>query len=76
MIVLPKKGAVQFKVLFAIAQFNSKKDYYAALNIAKTDDQNLIKKAYYTLAKKYHPDLNGGKDDKFKEVNEAYEVQQ
>ena len=53
-----------------------KRDYYEVLGIAKgaTDDE--IKKAYRSLAKKYHPDINKAPDaaEKFKEVNEAYEI--
>lgn len=54
----------------------SKRDYYEVLGIAKDSDAKQIKKAYRTLAKEHHPDRNGGKgsDEKFKEVQEAYEV--
>ncbi|CAD8159016.1 unnamed protein product [Paramecium octaurelia] len=65
---------LSYKSLYGIAKFNQLKDYYAILNISKTNDQPTIKKAYYALAKKFHPDVNQGKEDKFKEVNEAYEV--
>ncbi|MCD8311694.1 MAG: molecular chaperone DnaJ [Firmicutes bacterium] len=54
-----------------------KRDYYEVLGVAKNATDNEIKKAYYTLAKKYHPDANPGDkaaEEKFKEVNEAYAV--
>ncbi len=54
-----------------------KRDYYEVLGLGKDADEASIKKAYRTLAKKYHPDMNPGDAEaevKFKEVNEAYEV--
>ena len=55
----------------------SKRDYYEVLGIEKGADEAAIKKAYRALAKKYHPDVNPGDksaEEKFKEVNEAYQV--
>ncbi len=53
-----------------------KRDYYEVLGIDKNADDAAIKKAYRTLAKKYHPDVSAEPDAeaKFKEVQEAYEV--
>ena len=50
------------------------KDYYDILGVAKTANEEDIKKAYRKLAHKYHPDKSGGDETKFKEVNEAYQV--
>ncbi|MDD7363806.1 MAG: DnaJ domain-containing protein [Peptoniphilus sp.] len=53
------------------------KDYYKTLGVGKDADQKTIKKAYRKLAKQYHPDLHPDDkkaQDKFKEINEAYEV--
>lgn len=53
-----------------------KKDFYAVLGVEKTATPEELKKSYRKLAQKYHPDLNKevGSEDKFKEVNEAYEI--
>ncbi len=56
---------------------DSKKDYYEVLGLDKSASADDIKRAYRTLAKKYHPDMNPGDKEaeiKFKEVGEAYEV--
>ena len=55
----------------------NKRDYYEVLGVDKSASEADIKKAYRSLAKKYHPDVNPGDataEAKFKEVNEAYEV--
>ncbi|MBE7020358.1 MAG: molecular chaperone DnaJ [Ruminococcaceae bacterium] len=54
-----------------------KRDYYEVLGVSKTATPEEIKKAYRQLAKKYHPDVNPDNkeaQEKFIEVNEAYEV--
>ncbi len=55
-----------------------KRDYYEVLGVNKNSTDDEIKKAYRSLAKKYHPDLNRDNpkvaEAKMKEINEAYEV--
>jgi molecular chaperone DnaJ len=50
------------------------KDYYNILGVEKTASVDEIKKAFRKLAHKYHPDKPTGNEEKFKEVNEAYQV--
>jgi molecular chaperone DnaJ len=57
-----------------------KRDYYETLGVERTASDDELKKAFRKLARQYHPDLQAGDaqkkaaEDKFKEVNEAYEV--
>src|SRR5512143_3839632 len=53
------------------------KDYYQSLGVSKTASAEEIRKAFRSLARKYHPDVAKNKaeaEEKFKEINEAYEV--
>ena len=53
------------------------KNLYEILGIEPTDDLSKIKSAYRSLARKYHPDLNGGNElfaKKFKEISQSYEI--
>lgn len=55
----------------------NKRDYYEVLGVSRDADEATLKKAYRTLAKKYHPDANPGDkeaEQKFKEASEAYSV--
>ncbi len=52
------------------------RDYYEVLGVPRTATQEEIQRSYRKLARKYHPDVSKaeGAEDKFKEINEAYEV--
>jgi DnaJ-class molecular chaperone len=52
------------------------KDYYRLLGVERSADEKTLKSAYRKLARKFHPDVSKGKDsaERFKEINEAYEV--
>src|SRR4051812_5955512 len=55
----------------------AKEDYYVILGIVRTASDDEIKKAYRKMAVQYHPDRNPGDkaaEDRFKEINEAYQV--
>jgi molecular chaperone DnaJ len=56
---------------------DTKRDYYDVLGLKKGASESEVKKAFRKLARKYHPDVNPGDktaEQKFKELNEAYEV--
>ena len=53
------------------------KDYYEVLGLSRTASDDEIKKAFRKLARQYHPDVAKNKkqaEEKFKDINEAYEV--
>src|SRR3990167_350794 len=52
----------------------AKRDYYEVLGVAKSATQDEIKKAFRKKAHEYHPDKGGGDEEKFKEINEAYQA--
>ncbi|HAX72866.1 MAG TPA: molecular chaperone DnaJ, partial [Firmicutes bacterium] len=54
----------------------AKRDYYEVLGVSKTATDQEIKRAYRKLAKQYHPDVSteANAEEKFKEVQEAYDV--
>jgi molecular chaperone DnaJ len=54
----------------------NKRDYYEVLGVSRNASKDELKRSYRRLARQYHPDVNkdAGTDEKFKEINEAYEV--
>jgi len=54
----------------------AKRDYYEILGVSRSSNDAEVKRAYHRLARQYHPDLNKSPDaeERFKEINEAYEV--
>jgi molecular chaperone DnaJ len=62
--------------MFRASNVLNRKDYYGTLNVSKNASQDEIKKAYFKLAKTYHPDVNKAPEakEKFASINEAYET--
>eukprot|EP00834_Sanchytrium_tribonematis_P003378 NODE_128_length_17019_cov_0.764480.p9 type:complete len:262 gc:universal NODE_128_length_17019_cov_0.764480:4941-5726(+) len=63
-----------FSVIILFNLLHTMKNPYKILGVSKTATKKEIKKAYYKLSLKYHPDKLDGKDEKFKEVVVAYKV--
>jgi len=65
-----------FTSSFHTSAQSQKKSYYDILGVPRNASQKDIKKAYYQLAKKYHPDTNKDKqaETKFQEIQQAYEI--
>src|SRR3990170_4392772 len=55
---------------------SEKRDYYEVLQVTRTASGEEIRRAYRKMARQYHPDLNSSEEaeERFKEINEAYEV--
>ena len=53
-----------------------RRDFYEILDVPRTATQDEIQRAYRTLARQHHPDVNKdpGAEDRFKEISEAYDV--
>ena len=62
--------------MFRSSNTLNKKDFYSTLNVGKGASQDEIKKAYFKLAKEFHPDVNKAPEakEKFAVINEAYET--
>jgi len=61
-----------FQNVFRLATTN--KNLYQVLGVLQSASQSEIKSAYYKLAKQYHPDVNKGNEERFKEISSAYET--
>jgi DnaJ-class molecular chaperone len=51
---------------FAVQSYNAGKNYYKVLNVEETATADRIKSSFKSLAKRYHPDFNKGKEEEFK----------
>src|SRR5437867_5580326 len=72
----PSAGGTQIVCYTSSEMAVEFKDYYRILGVDRKADEKTIKSAFRRLARKHHPDVAKGKDatDRFKEINEAYEV--
>lgn len=59
---------------FESINYDSKNDYYKLFNVSHTANDSEIKKSYYKLAMKHHPDKQSGDEHMFKKINNAYDV--
>ena len=59
---------------FGISKFDAQKNYYKILGVGEKVSNQEVKKAFRKLAKQHHPDSENGNEEKFKEINEAYQV--
>jgi len=70
---LPSSLSSLLYILLTLKNESSMRDYYKILGVSRNASPGEIKKAYYKLAHKYHPD-KGGDEKKFKEINQAYQI--
>ena len=64
----------RLRCCFSIKAYNPNTNYYKVLGIPENASNTQVKQAFRDFAKKYHPDSQNGNEEKFKEVNEAYQV--
>lgn len=62
------------KRFYAAANYSKMDNLYTRLGLTVSATQHEIKKAYYELSKKHHPDRNDGSTTKFRSITEAYEI--
>ncbi|CAG9327701.1 unnamed protein product [Blepharisma stoltei] len=69
---IPKLATSNFFRRFST--INASKDHYKALGLSEKSTESEIRQAYLNLVKKHHPDCPTGSTERFKEINEAYEI--
>jgi len=70
----PNSRRLMLNSLSYFAFASSNKNFYQVLGVPQNASQSEIKAAYYKLAKQYHPDVNKGNEERFKEISTAYET--